>query len=86
MLYNKVLELDPKYAPAWAFMGEIYWDRHWETEDYLEKNYLDSVLWYCNKAIAYDPEYGGAYHTKAVLFHMRGDVELGIKNYKKAVA
>jgi TolB-like protein/Tfp pilus assembly protein PilF len=85
MLYDKVLELDPKYAPGWKAMGSIYYDRHYYTEEYFEKNFLDSVLWYCDKAISFDSEYGGAYHLKGMVFHKRGNIELAVKNYEKAV-
>ncbi|MCK5470428.1 MAG: hypothetical protein KAI99_18025, partial [Cyclobacteriaceae bacterium] len=65
--------------------GSIYYDRHAYTEEYYEKFYLDSVLWYCDKAIASDPEYGGAYHLKGQVYHHRGNIELASKNYEKAV-
>ncbi|MCK5700912.1 MAG: hypothetical protein KAI29_07160, partial [Cyclobacteriaceae bacterium] len=39
MLYNKVIELDPKFARGWAHIGEIHWDRYGNNKKYyFEKN------------------------------------------------
>jgi len=85
ILYNKVLKLDPGYARGWAHKGEIYWERHGFTIDYFEKNYLDSVLWYCDKAIALDPETGFSYFIKGMVYHKTGNIDLAIKNYQQAL-
>jgi adenylate cyclase len=85
ILFDKVLKLDPQYARGWAKKGEIYWDRYASTLDYFEKNYLDSVLWFANKAIALDPETGFSYFLKGMVFHKTGNIDLAIKNYEKAL-
>jgi len=85
ILYNKVLKLDPSYAPAWMRKGSIYYDRHQFTEAYFEKNFLDSTLWYCDTAIALNPKYGHPYLLKGWVFHTRGGIDLATENYKKAL-
>jgi TolB-like protein len=82
-LYYKALKLDPNYAPGWTARGSIYWDRHGGSEEYYEENYLDSVLWYCEKASQIDPEQG--FGMKGMVYHSRGDIQEAIRNYEKEI-
>ena len=82
-LYDKALKLDPNYAPGWTAIGTIYYDRHLGSEEYYEENYLDSVLWYCEKASQIDPEYG--FGMKGMVYHRSGDIQKAIRNYEKEI-
>jgi len=84
-LYTKVLKLDSAYALGWVKLGSIYYDRHQLTEEYYKKNYLDSVLWYCDRAIAVNSNEAEAYFLADIVFHKRDNIEQTIKNYEKAV-
>ncbi len=85
VLYDKVMKLDSGYAPVWVYKGSIYMDRHESTKEYYEKKYLDSVLWYADNALSIDPENDLAHFQKGKVFHIKGDFNLAIKNYKKAI-
>lgn len=84
-MINKVLELDPGYALGWTRKGGIYWDRYGSTQEYFENDYLDSVLWYCNKAITLNPDEGLAYSLNGMVYHKRGNMESAIDYYEKAL-
>ncbi len=83
-MYNKVLKLDPEYALGWVRKGSIYWERHGNTDDYFENDFMDSVLWYCDKAIALNPDEGQAYQLNGMVYHIRGNMESAINYYEKA--
>ena len=84
LLYNKVMKLDPEYAPSWVFKGSIYMDKHAFTDDYFKEKYLDSVIWYCNKALSYDSDNDFAYQLRGQTYHTRGEINKAIEDYKKA--
>jgi TolB-like protein/AraC-like DNA-binding protein/Flp pilus assembly protein TadD len=84
-LYDRALKLDPDYALGWAGKGSIYYDLKAHSEEYYEKNYLDSVLWYGEKISKIDPEYSSTYMGKALVYHRRGDIKNAIHNYEKVI-
>jgi len=85
LLYDKVMKLDPEYAPSWIYKGSIYFDRRGLTDDYFKESYLDSVIWYCDKALSYDSNSDHAYLLRGMAYHSRGEIDKAIENYKKAL-
>jgi len=84
-LIDKALLLDPDYASGWGEKGAIYYDLHHSSEEYYQENYLDSVLWFCEKAIRLDPETPVSFALKAMIFHKKGDIESAIHHYEKVI-
>ncbi|OGX34480.1 MAG: hypothetical protein A2787_01935 [Omnitrophica WOR_2 bacterium RIFCSPHIGHO2_01_FULL_48_9] len=76
-LYEKVLELEPKFAPAYNALGVIYRNR--------SENILDSV-WYFKEAIEADPNYLEAYDSLGKIYQQVNEPDLAIEYLKKALA
>jgi len=85
ILNDKALKLDPDYARGWGEKGAIYYDLHAGSEEYYQENYLDSVLWYCEKAIRLDPETPISFVLKAMINNKKGDIENAIHYYEKVI-
>jgi TolB-like protein/Tfp pilus assembly protein PilF len=81
-LYDKALKLDPDYALGWDKKGSIYWEHNYSKE-YFKENYMDSVLWYCEKAITLDPDLGDPYLVKGMVYHYRGNIESATNYFEK---
>jgi tetratricopeptide (TPR) repeat protein len=82
-LYDEALKLGPDFALGWTYKGAIYNDRHYDSPEYYTNNYADSVVWYCNKTLALDPESVNAFSLKGIVYHHKGEIENAIYNYEK---
>jgi serine/threonine protein kinase len=73
--YNKAIELDPKYAPAYS-------NRAWLlcTQD----DCVGALADY-NRAIELDPKYAPAYRKRAWSLYIQGDCVGALDNYNKAI-
>ncbi len=77
---EKALKLDPDNVRIWLSKVAFYWDRYFGSEEYYEENYMDSVLWYCEKASQIDPESG--FLMKGSVYHQRGYIKSAIHAYR----
>lgn len=74
--YRKALEIDPKFADAYAGLAEIYF-----------VNYkLDSVFVLANRALSYDGQLSEAYFVKGNYYARMGDKENAAKEFNKALS
>lgn len=85
-MFNKALQIDNSLSQAWVGLGEEYWNRNWNAIEYLQKGYLDSVLFYCNKALSLDPNLANAYEIRGRYYNSRGETEKAIDDQQKAIS
>ena len=83
-LYHKALENDPAFAPAYIGLAYVYWTKH-GNEEYFSRNYLDSVLFLCNKALSFDNQLSEAYTLRGSYYEEVGKAEQAIKEFDKAI-
>jgi TolB-like protein len=83
-LIHKALDNDPAFAPAYVGLARVYWTKL-GIEEYLSKNYIDSVLILCNKAISFDNKLSEAYSLKGDYYSEIGKKEQAIEEYDKAI-
>ncbi|TAL44805.1 MAG: adenylate/guanylate cyclase domain-containing protein [Chitinophagaceae bacterium] len=85
-MFNKALQIDTGYAQAWVGLGLEYLQRNWNAPEFLEQNYLDSVLYYCNKALSFDINLADAYQTRGRYYSNRRNTDKAIADQEKAIS
>ena len=83
-LFKKALELDSTFALAYSGLAGIYmWKNYWKT--FLTENFMDSVLFYSNKALAYDDKCAEAYYFRGRRYYQIGKLPECFKEFDKAI-
>ena len=82
IFYQKALDLDPEFGLAYVGLGcakfnQTYWD------DYYKESYGDSLLWYVNNALSYDPDLPEALLWKGMYYFLKGDNDAAMVQYQK---
>ena len=86
-LYHKALWNDSAFAPAYAGLARVYWDKYfYKTESYFSENYLDSVLILCNIALTYDDQLLDAHTTKGKYYRDINKPEHALIEFDKAIS
>jgi TolB-like protein/Tfp pilus assembly protein PilF/predicted Ser/Thr protein kinase len=82
-LFEKAIELDPRYAAAYAGLGESYaafYERYEKNEDWLERS-IESSL----KGIMYDPTLSEAYAALSLSYLNKDSLPEALEAGKKAI-
>ncbi len=83
-LFQKALELDSTIALAYARLADIYlYKLYWKT--YLSEDFLDSTLFFANKALSFDQKCSEAYVIKGIRYSQLGKADLAIQELNKAI-
>jgi TolB-like protein/AraC-like DNA-binding protein len=83
-LYNAALEIDTAFARAYTGLATAYWTRYYY-ETYFQRNFLDSVQIFAEKALSIDDQLDEAYYIKGQYYRENGNSEEALKNYDKAL-
>jgi adenylate cyclase len=84
-LYQKVLAIDPAYAPAWDGLSRNYtYEANLGLHSYEEGMRLAREA--VDKALAIDPEYAPAHGRLGVLATLQGDLAGAARHYERALA
>jgi serine/threonine protein kinase/Flp pilus assembly protein TadD len=82
-LFQKAIEMDPRYAAAYAGLGEAYATLHY---DYDTKDiWIDKAIESCLKALMYDATLSEAYSALGLAYMSRKSLEEGISAAQKAI-
>ncbi len=74
-LWNRALELDPEFAPAWANLSRAA----------LERNDLELASLYIEKAIALWPDFAGFHYNLGVIHQSNEQLEAAEASYRRAL-
>jgi adenylate cyclase len=74
-LINKALRIDPEYLMALAEKGGYL----------IDENNHDSAMVYADRIIGLDPEFNRGYGLRGHYYRSRGDRDLAIENFLKAI-
>jgi len=82
IFYQKALELDPEFGLAYVGLGcsrfnLTYWD------EFYKESFGDSLLWYVNKALSFDPDLPEALLWKGMYYYFKGDNDSAAIQYQK---
>jgi TolB-like protein len=83
-MYHQALQYDSTYALAYTGLARVYWDKRY-FQDYLLKNFMDSVLTLCDIALSYDNQLAEAYTLKGGCYIETGKPEQAVKEFDKAI-
>ncbi len=82
-LFQKTIELDPRYASAYAGLGEAYANLY---QDYDTKEiWLDKAIESAFKALMYDPTLSEAYVALGLAYFSKRSIEEALESTRKAI-
>jgi len=82
--YREALKYDSGYAQAYAALADIQISKNRGTELFLE-NFLDSALYFADKALTYDKKSAEAYAVKGCYYWYKGNREKAFEDYNTAL-
>jgi len=84
--FSEVIQRDPGMAEAYTGLGWVYFNSfYWWSEEFLKKDYLDSVLILCDQALSLDSGLAGAWHLRGKYYGHSGNPEQALEDIKKAI-
>jgi adenylate cyclase len=84
-IFEDVIALDPKYAPAHSFLGSTYWMDVFYGSSKSPKESLAKAMELKQKAIALNDSYAGAHAGLGWLYTMTGKHEKAIAEIERAI-
>jgi TolB-like protein/Tfp pilus assembly protein PilF len=84
-LYNAAIESDPSFAKAFVGLAWIYSTRYYY-EKFFTNNFLDSCLYFTDKALGMDDRLADAYYVKAWYYAMIADSKEALDNLDKTLS
>ncbi len=82
--YEMALKLDSGFVPPMVQLGWIYVG-HMQRNFATRLIYLDSALYYANRAIKFDKEYASAYNLLGRLHHVSGNIDKAFESFNMAL-
>ena len=83
-LYHQALQYDSTYALSYTGLARVYWDKYFY-QNYLSKNFMDSVLTLCDIALSYDNQLAEAYTLKGGCYSETGKPNQAVEEFDKAI-
>jgi len=77
-LYEKVLETNPNFAPAYNALGKVYQEQG--------GNDVEAVAWYFKSAVDIDPQYIEAYENLGKLYQQANQIDQAQKYFQKVLS
>src|SRR5688572_22908601 len=81
-LFERALELDPRYAPGLAGLGEAYWRKYSETRDAAWATRAQQT---CERALAVDERAAAPHRCLGVVATGIGDYEKSVEEFQHAL-
>jgi TolB-like protein/AraC-like DNA-binding protein/Tfp pilus assembly protein PilF len=83
-LFNKALEYDSIFAPAYTGLAWVYWNKYYY-KTYLTEEFLDSALTLADIALSFDPQLSEAYVIRGNYYRRHNQNERAINEFDKAI-
>ncbi|HXN99988.1 MAG TPA: tetratricopeptide repeat protein [Candidatus Acidoferrales bacterium] len=81
-VFQQALKLDPKYALAYAGLGDAYWKKYADDKD---PKWVQSSRESCEKAVSLDPNLAAAHECLGTLYSGRGQYENAVTEFESAL-
>jgi eukaryotic-like serine/threonine-protein kinase len=81
-LFQRALERDPKYAMAYAGLGEAYWAKY---DDSRDKQWLDKGLQACQKSVTLAPDSENGHTCLGRVYMETGKYEGAMQEFNRAL-
>jgi tetratricopeptide (TPR) repeat protein len=84
--FLQAIEGDPELALAYLGLGWVYFNTYyWWSEEFLKKDYLDSVLILADLALTLDPGLAEAWHLRGKYYGHTGNPDRAIDDLNRAI-
>jgi len=81
-VFQRALAQDPRYALAYAGLGEAFWRRY---EDSREAAWVGKARGACERAVALDDSMAGGHNCLGMVFNATGRHELAVAQFRRAL-
>ena len=81
--FQKALKANPSYAPAYAGLGEAYWQRYKVDQ---KKDWLDKASTACNRALTAEPKNAAGHVCLGNVYRSRGEYNKALQEIESAIA
>lgn len=83
-LYEAAVEMDSSFARAFTGLAITFYERY-SWEKYFREGYMDTCLFYVNKALNIDSKLDEAYYLKGLYYFANGKIEDALNSFDKAI-
>jgi tetratricopeptide (TPR) repeat protein len=81
-LFQAAIDADPKFAEAYAGLGEAYWRHYEETKD---TRWVDRAIQTCNEAVKLDDQLSRVHSTLGLIYGGTGRNSEAVGEFKRAI-
>jgi serine/threonine protein kinase/tetratricopeptide (TPR) repeat protein len=81
-LFQSAINTDPKFAQAYASLGEAYWRKYEETKD---PQWVPQAIDACDKALALDDRLSLVHSTLGLIYHGTGKDTQAVAEFQRAL-
>jgi TolB-like protein len=82
--YQRAIELDPKFAIAYVWLGMAYNDKTYWSE-YFKNTFGDTLIYFADKALSINSDLAEGYWLRGKYYYEKGDYDESINQLKKAI-
>jgi TolB-like protein/Tfp pilus assembly protein PilF len=82
-LFNRALEYDSLFAPAYAELAKIYYEK-FELSGHIEQSYLDSLKHFVDIALSIDDDLALAHSLRGNYYYINVELEKALIEFNKA--
>jgi len=82
-VFNHAIELDGRYAPAYAGLGQAYW---FQFEANREQTWATKARMVCEKAVAIDEQSSEAHQCLGMIYQGTGQYQLAMEQFQRALS
>lgn len=84
VFFEKALAVDSAYAPSYAALATVYWEKNYNTT-YFEENFLDTAFYLAQRALDYDKQSEEAYLIRGKYYYEMNDDRKALTDIQKAL-
>lgn len=84
MFYEKAIEKDHEFAKAYSGLARIYWTKNYK-KDYFSDSFLDSVLYWSEKALSFDNELEEAHLIRGMYYRENNKFNKALADIHKSI-
>ena len=83
--FDKAIKIDAQFANVYAHAADLIMERHNRSVDFFTEEYLDTVLYLCNKALLLDSNLADGYLQRARYFSFRGENQNALDDFSRVL-